>query len=46
LMAQEVPHVYVGTSHSYLLTRSNVTGFHIDVKLDTLDFRNVTVNGK
>ncbi len=46
LMAEEVPHVYIGTSYSYVLTRANISGFRIDTKLDTLDFRNVMVNGK
>jgi peptide/nickel transport system substrate-binding protein len=38
-MAREVPHVYVGTSYRYIATRSNVSGFRMDVKLDTFDFR-------
>ncbi len=39
IMAREVPHVYVGTSYRYVATRSNVSGFRMDGKLDTFDFR-------
>lgn len=42
IMAREVPHVYVGSSYRYLATRSNVSGFHMDTKLDTFDFRYLT----
>ena len=39
IMAREVPHVYVGTSYRYIATRSNVSEFRMDPKLDTFDFR-------
>jgi peptide/nickel transport system substrate-binding protein len=39
IMAREVPHVYVGSSYRFIATRSNVSGFHMDQKLDTFDFR-------
>jgi len=38
-MAHEVPHVYIGTNYRYILTRDHVSGFHMDRKLDTYDFR-------
>ncbi|MFP4376628.1 MAG: ABC transporter substrate-binding protein [Spirochaetales bacterium] len=43
LMAQEVPHAYVGTSYRYLGRRSNVEGLYQDPKLDTFDFRYVEI---
>ncbi len=46
LMAQQVPHVYVGTSSRYVFTGRNIKGFHIDTKLDTFDFRYVTVENE
>jgi peptide/nickel transport system substrate-binding protein len=39
IMAREVPFVFVGSSYRYVATRSNVTGFRMDQKLDTFDFR-------
>ena len=42
-MAEEVPHVYLGTNYQYVFARSSVTGFHMDQKLDTFDFRYVEV---
>ena len=41
IMAQEVPHVYVGSSFRYIAVRSNVSDFRMDGKLDTFDFRYV-----
>lgn len=41
IMAREIPHVYVGTSYRRIGLRSDVTGFHMDSKLDTFDFRYV-----
>ncbi|MGH0053962.1 MAG: ABC transporter substrate-binding protein [Sphaerochaetaceae bacterium] len=46
LMAEELPHIYIGTSYSYVFNRANVSGFRMDTKLDTFDFRNVTVDGE
>lgn len=43
-MARELPHVYVGTNYRYILTRKSVTGFHMDTKLDTFDFRYTEVS--
>jgi len=40
IMALEVPFVYVGSSYRYVATASNVSGFRMDTKLDTFDFRN------
>lgn len=42
LMAEEVPFVFTGTSYRYIATRAEVSGFHMDQKLDTFDFRYVT----
>lgn len=39
IMAEEVPMVFVGTPYRYIGLRSNVSGFRIDPKLDTFDFR-------
>lgn len=39
IMAREVPFVFVGTSYRYVATRSIVSGFIMDQKLDTFDFR-------
>ena len=41
IMAREIPHVYVGTSYRRIGLRGEVTGFHMDAKLDTFDFRYV-----
>ena len=40
-MAREVPHVYVGSSYRYVATRESISGFRMDQKLDTFDFRYV-----
>ena len=42
LMAEEVPFVFTGTSYRYIATRAEVSGFRMDTKLDTFDFRHVT----
>ncbi len=39
IMAEEVPMVFVGTPYRYIGLRSNVSGFRMDPKLDTFDFR-------
>jgi peptide/nickel transport system substrate-binding protein len=44
IMAREVPHVYVGTNYRLIGMRTNVSGFHMDPKLDTLDFRYLTLD--
>lgn len=41
IMAREVPHVYVGSSYRFIATRDRITGFHMDQKLDSFDFRYV-----
>jgi peptide/nickel transport system substrate-binding protein len=41
IMAEEVPFVYTGTSYRYIAVRAGVTGFRMDQKLDTFDFRYV-----
>ena len=41
IMAQEVPFVFVGTSYRYIATGANISGFLMDQKLDTFDFRSV-----
>jgi len=42
IMAREVPFVFTGTSYRYIALRSNVSGFRMDSKLDTFDFRYVS----
>ncbi|MEI6874902.1 MAG: ABC transporter substrate-binding protein [Spirochaetota bacterium] len=39
IMAQEVPFVFVGTSYRYIGLRKDVSGFIMDTKQDTFDFR-------
>lgn len=39
IMAEEIPHVYVGSSYRHIGLRASVTGFHMDPKLDSFDFR-------
>lgn len=39
IMAEQVPMVFVGTPYRYIGLRKNVSGFRIDPKLDTFDFR-------
>ena len=39
IMAEEVPFAFVGSSYRYIALRSNVTGFRMDAKLDSFDFR-------
>ncbi|WP_455382890.1 ABC transporter substrate-binding protein [Salinispira pacifica] len=39
IMAEQVPMVFVGTPYRYIGMRKNVTGFRIDPRLDTFDFR-------
>lgn len=39
IMAQEVPFVFVGTSYRYIGLRRNISGFVMDTKQDTFDFR-------
>ncbi len=41
ILADEVPMVFTGTNYRYMGLRRNVTGFHMDGKLDTYDFRRV-----
>ena len=41
LLAVEVPFVFVGTNYRHIAMRENVTGFHMDAKLDTYDLRRV-----
>lgn len=41
IMAVELPHVYIGSNYRHVGLRQNVTGFHMDSKLDTFDLRNV-----
>ncbi len=43
IMANEVPHIYIGTSSDFVPMRKNVTGFRITNTLDTIDFRWVTL---
>jgi hypothetical protein len=41
IMAVELPHVYIGSNFRHVGLRRNVSGFHMDSKLDTFDLRNV-----
>ncbi len=43
IMANEVPHIYIGTSSDFVPMRKNINGFRITNTLDTLDFRWVTM---
>lgn len=42
-MARDVPFVFVGTNYRYIFTRERISGFHMDQKLDSFDFRFVEV---
>ena len=41
IMAVEVPFVFTGTSYRNVATRAEITGFRMDQKLDSFDFRYV-----
>ncbi len=43
IMGTDVPMVFVGTPYRYIGLRTNVTGFRLDPKLDTFDFRRTTL---
>lgn len=43
-LASEVPMVYIGSSWRVSANRSNVSGFHQDLQLDTFDFRYVEID--
>ena len=38
ILAEEVPMVFVGTSYRHIGLRANIREFHMDPKLDTIDF--------
>ena len=39
IIAQEVPFVFTGTSYRYIAVGTGISGFRMDQKLDTFDFR-------
>jgi peptide/nickel transport system substrate-binding protein len=41
IFAEKVPHVYIGSPYIYVGMREEVSGFHVDPKLETFDFRYV-----
>ena len=44
ILAEQVPKVFTGTSYRFIGLRQSVSGFHMDSKLDTYDFRRTTIN--
>lgn len=41
IFAETLPFVFIGTNYRYIVTRAEVTGVAVDIKLDTFDFRDV-----
>ncbi len=43
ILAEQVPKVFTGTNYRFIGLRESVSGFHMDSKLDTYDFRRTTI---